>query len=63
MVNYSKTYPMLPNSYPLPPRTQPKMNHRILDQKGGERPEGTVPVVLSGLLEGLQGDASTSTQT
>ena len=63
MVNYYETYLIFHNSYPLPPRTHLKMNHRILDQKGGERPEGTVPVVLSGLLEGLQGDASTSTQT
>ena len=45
MVNYSETCPMLPNSYPLAaPELNSKMNHRILDQKGGERPEGTVPV-------------------
>jgi hypothetical protein len=63
MVNYDEIYPILHNSYRYSPRTQRKMNHGNLDQKGGERPEGTVPVVLSGLLEGLQGDASTSTQT
>jgi hypothetical protein len=63
MVNYRETYPILHNSYPLPAPHAIENESPILDQKGGERPEGTVPVVLSGLLEGLQGDASTSAQT